>query len=255
LVKSIILRGNEQLKKNQLASVEAVFFDADGTLLTFSAPVALQYAQVLKRFDMILDVDILDQTIRIVWQRMYGQYLNEANGFQTSADREYAFWQTFFYTVCKEVGCNAVPDTAFDAIYTHFATLAARPLHQDAHAVISALKATGLSVGILSNHDARIKQLISASSIAPLLDVIFTVTDTGFKKPSQNAFRHVEHFTGLEPRALLYVGNDYCCDYQGARAAGWQAFLIDAQRAATGEVDMLNSLTELSHVLSDCRPA
>ena len=110
------------MKKNQLASVEAVYFDADGTLLTFSAPIALQYAQVLKRFDIILDVNILAQTLRIVWQRMYGQYLNEENGFQTSADREYAFWQTFFYTVCKEVGCIAVPDQAVDAIYTHRST-------------------------------------------------------------------------------------------------------------------------------------
>lgn len=242
------------MDKNKLASVAAVFFDADGTLFTFSSPIAHQYAQVLKQFDISLDVEVLSQTIHIVWKRMHGQYLRKDNGYQTSADREYAFWQNFFYTVCKQAGCDSVPAAAFEAVYTHFATLSARPLHPDAYALISRLKAAGLIVGVLSNHDARIKQLISGSSIAPLIDFVFTVADTGFKKPSPNTFSYVERFTGLKPGALLYVGNDYHCDYEGARAAGWQAFHIDAESSDSEAPYKLNSLSELHRVLPQCRP-
>lgn len=60
----------------------------------------------------------------------------------------------------------------------------------------------------------------------------------GHAKPDREAFRHVERATGARQQSILMVGDSLNYDYRAARAAGWQAILLDRQNRYAGQRDV-----------------
>ncbi|TAL13212.1 MAG: HAD family hydrolase [Chloroflexota bacterium] len=132
--------------------------------------------------------------------------------------------------------------------------------------LIHDLAGRGFRVAILSNWPlaATIDRFADAAGWAPALAGIFVSQRIGTIKPHPAIFRHAEARLGVEPSAILHVGDDWLADVGGAKAAGWlAAYLLGHQldtplptstRSDDVSADLeLTSLADLGRHLRDPR--
>ena len=231
--------------------MKALYFDADGTLLTYQRSIGSQYVAVLQEFGLEVCSVQMEASIRSTWKSMQQDYLQSANMYRTSATQEQKFWRNFFTSACEVAGVAEITEDMFQAVYLHFAAVEARPLRKGVVELLSILKNAGYKIGVLSNHDWRVKSILQNVLPVNLLDVVVTAEDAGYKKPAVECFRYAARAIGAEANELLLVGDDYFCDVEGALNAGWQAAWLD-ESSGTGlpeEVVHLQNLRDLTELL------
>lgn len=100
---------------------------------------------------------------------------------------------------------------------------------------------------ITNTHDPRlVPDHLVRMGIADLLEPVVTSVELGWRKPSARIFEHTLERLGARPEQCTYVGDDYAADYEGARAAGLSALLIDPRGLAPiPAADRLGSVLEV----------
>ena len=97
---------------------------------------------------------------------------------------------------------------------------------------LAELKRRGYRLGVVSNADGRVRILLEAAGLAPLLDVVVDSAEVGVEKPDPRIFHTATDRMGLDPRDCAYVGDLYEIDVEGARGAGLYPILIGQAPAA-----------------------
>ncbi len=125
-----------------------------------------------------------------------------------------------------------------------------RVLHDDTPDVLSALRARGLRLAVVSNADGRVAGALAASGLDHHFDAIIDSHVVGVEKPDPRIFRFALAACGVAPQAALFVGDIYEIDVRGARNAGMEGVLIDPL-SMYGDVDCrriarLHELLELA---------
>jgi putative hydrolase of the HAD superfamily len=119
------------------------------------------------------------------------------------------------------------PDACFAALFEHFAQPHAWALEPDAAAVLPELTQRGFVLGMASNYDRRLRNVVAG--LAPLGPVRHLVisSEVGWRKPAPAFFAALCRGVGLGPEQIMLVGDDVENDYEGASAAGLKAVLFD----------------------------
>lgn len=106
-------------------------------------------------------------------------------------------------------------------------TAAMTPYH-DVRPALAELRALGLGIVLLSN---VIGSAAPPAGTAPPLDEAVDATfyscDLGHAKPDPQTFHEVARLLAAESSQILHIGDAEDTDVVGARAAGWQALLIN----------------------------
>lgn len=206
-----------------LSPVEAVLFDAVGTLIEPDPPVAEAYEAAGRRFGSTLSRDEILRRFRAAFARQERLDETEFSG-RTDDPRERRRWQA----IVGEVFDN-VADAAglFDELWRHFASSAHWRLCAGAADCWRELSSRGLTLGIASNFDARLETI--CQGLAPLDQCgrLFISSRLGVRKPSPEFFAAIARRLDLPPERILLAGDDLDNDYLAAHAAGWQSILID----------------------------
>jgi putative hydrolase of the HAD superfamily len=93
--------------------------------------------------------------------------------------------------------------------------------------VLSALRAQGLTLGVISNADGRIGAILEKCGIAKLFDSVIDSHDVGVEKPDPRIFALALERLRVRPDQALYVGDIYGIDVVGAERAGLSSVLLD----------------------------
>jgi len=204
-------------------TTRAVFFDAVGTLLHPRPSAPTVYAAVAARYGLALSP-------ADVRERFIAAYLREeaadvSANWLTSEVRERERWHTI---VCETLVGASDPEACYRELFDHFARPQAWEPDADAHAVLSALAAHGLVLGMGSNYDARLWSVLAGF---PQFDVlkprVLVSSEVGVRKPGSGFFIELARAAGCAPAEVLFVGDDFENDYAGATAAGLNAVLLD----------------------------
>jgi len=94
--------------------------------------------------------------------------------------------------------------------------------------VLLELRARGLRLGVISNSDGGIENILRVVGLGDCFDSFTDSGKVGVEKPNPAIFRHAMASLDARPEASMYVGDSYALDYQGAQAAGMRAILMDA---------------------------
>lgn len=96
--------------------------------------------------------------------------------------------------------------------------------------LIAALKDAGKTVGVISNSDPRLHDILREMDM-PKLDFVVTSYEAGVEKPKEEIFKLAIVASGLSiaPHEALHIGNDAQKDFVGAKNAGWSAILINSE--------------------------
>jgi putative hydrolase of the HAD superfamily len=216
--------------------------DAVGTLLFPEPPAPVVYTDVARRHGLIVEPD--DVSRRFVAAFRAEEEVDRLSGWVTDEARELARW--------RRIVADSLPglpdhDACFRDLFDHFARPSAWRVNSDAVAVFDALRGKGIVLGLASNYDARLWSVANGHSVLePLRERVVVSATVGHRKPSGKFFAEVIRAVAcVDPVEVLLVGDDLGNDYEGARAAGLAAVLLDPRDRHTEVSHRIRTLGEL----------
>jgi putative hydrolase of the HAD superfamily len=217
--------------------LRAVTFDAAGTLIVPAEPVPRTYARFAAGAGLLADPATIGHAFaRAMTAAPPLAFGNPAA--ESLATRERAWWATVVDGALGVPARGPGFEACLDALYAHYARAEAWTVVPAARAVLVTLRRRRLAVGVVSNFDRRLRPLLAALRLAPLLDVTAVSVEVGWAKPAPEVFRHAFRAFGVPAAAVLHVGDDPRADARGALAAGAQAALLGAARVVPGAVPL-----------------
>lgn len=225
--------------------IRAVYFDAVGTLLHPQPLAGEVYCEVGKRYGSRLSRATVFQRFSKAFRRQ--EEMDRENGWTTSERRERERWQSIVAEVLDDV---TDPEACFAELYEHFAKPESWKCDPATPEVISELRRRGLMLGLASNYDHRLRTVVAG--LAPLrgIDRLVISSEVGWRKPAPAFFEALVRQAGVRPEEILLVGDDRVNDYDGARAAGLGAVLLNATPGAR-KSDVIQNLNELRQFLGN----
>jgi putative hydrolase of the HAD superfamily len=99
--------------------------------------------------------------------------------------------------------------------------------HEDAAPALAALRQAGLRLGVVSNWDCSLGNVLSQLGLGGAIDAVVVSAEVGAPKPDPAIFRAALAALRCEAEDALFVGDSLETDVEGARAAGIRALLLD----------------------------
>jgi HAD superfamily hydrolase (TIGR01509 family) len=119
-------------------------------------------------------------------------------------------------------------------------------LYPDALPTLSALRAKGYSLGLVSNAPPDTLGVIEAMGLRRFFPVILVSGVVGVSKPNPEIFRMALEQARATPAETVHVGDVYEADVVGARNAGIKGILLDRSGSQRGiDCPCIASLSEL----------
>lgn len=201
---------------------KVIFFDAVGTLFGVRGNVGKVYADVAQKFG----VTVLDETVNQAFLEVFSA--SEPPIFPNAEKleipyREFEWWKAIaFNTFSKVEVIEQFSDFNgfFDELYAHFATAKPWFVYDDVLEAIAHWQNLGIQLGIISNFDSRIYQVLAALNLQKFFTSITISSQTGTTKPEPQIFAiALQKHNCIESEAW-HIGDSYKEDYQAATIAG-----------------------------------
>ena len=228
-----------------LSKYKAVFFDVGGTLLKVHPSVGDVYARYARPFGFTGTPQELDRRFGVEWKRMGGM---ESLGLSQGVEVEKKFWSELVHRVFAVSGGLRDFDTFFATVYEAFRKREHWKIFADVtdSAILPWLKNKGIIMGIVSNWDSRLPDILASMELAHYFDFILASTVVGSAKPDKFIFQEALRLSGADPAEACHIGDDLDADFHGARNVGVDAILIDRAGKQDGnEVAKIGSFHEL----------
>lgn len=216
---------------NEVKPPEIIFFDAAGTLFEVRGSVGAIYADFARRYGVKLD----PATAQRGFVQSFGQQPPLAFPVHTSATElnqlEYEWWRHLVAQVLGQAFAHAeMFEQFFAEVFEFFRESAAWRVYDDVLPTLTALRARGLRLAVVSNFDSRLEDLLRGLALNDFFEAVHISSRSGAAKPDPAIFRAALRWHELPAHAAIHVGDSLREDVAGAQAAGVRAFLIDRRR-------------------------
>jgi putative hydrolase of the HAD superfamily len=228
-----------------LKNYKAVFFDVGGTLLRVHPSVGDVYATHARNFGFTGSPDDLNREFKQEWSNMGGM---ESLGRQKGLEVERAFWKELVRRVFASHGGLEDFDRYFDLIYDVFRSKESWRVFKDVteSGLLGQLKNDGVVLGVISNWDSRLPEILKNTGLASYFNFILASTVVGSAKPDTGIFQEALKRAGVPAEQACHIGDEPATDIEGARNAGMHSILIDRKGHQLVEVSpTVNSFHEL----------
>lgn len=220
----------------------AILFDALGTLVELEPPAPHLRRELANRFGITVTVAEAERAIAAEFA-YYRAHLNDGRDARSLADLR---------SRCAEALRAALPHTCqidglANAALTEALLASLRfQAFPEVRGVLATARARGRRLGVVSNWDISLHDVLARLELAALLEGIVTSAEVGARKPSPAIFEAALRTVRAEPAEVLYVGDSLDEDVNGARRAGIEPVLIarDGTRGPAG-VRTITTLSEL----------
>lgn len=217
-----------------LADIQAVIFDLDGTLLDRRRSFLRFVRDQWERFAPVLqhvDQEHYVQTLIELDRDGYGPRKELFSGMSARFELPTDLTETLLndYRAGFPSACLLFPD----AVRT-----------------LSALRASGLKLGLITNGSVRMQRSkLECLALASMLDTVVISDAEGISKPDRRIFRRALERLHANPAQSVFVGDHPEVDVAGARAAGMRAiWRRDARVSREVEADAV--IEELGDLLA-----
>jgi putative hydrolase of the HAD superfamily len=217
--------------------LRAVSFDAAGTLFHPIRPIGELYALVAARHGIHVDPGKLHGRFRTAFHTAPPLAFPAMPAPELRA-HEKAWWHAVVRKVFAGEGiAAAVFEAYFDDLFAFFASDAAWRVDPDALPLLRRLRTRDLRILVVSNFDARVRAVLAALDLAPLIDQVTISSEAGAAKPSPRIFATALTAADLAPDDVLHVGDTAREDLAAARAAGLEVVLVGGDELAAEAPD------------------
>jgi putative hydrolase of the HAD superfamily len=225
--------------------IEAVFFDVGNTLLYPYPSVSAVCREILLREGHDHDVGAIDELLPLV-DEYYEDRYREDDTFWTDEGETSQVWVGMYALLIRKLGIDEDAEKLARRVYEEFGDPARWRAYDD---VIPALKRLAverrLKVGVISNWDSRLAELLGGLGLSSMLDTIISSADVGLHKPDPRIFEMACEKVDVEPENAVHVGDHHYADIVGASAVGMTPVLIDRHDAERdGAIASLDELDD-----------
>jgi len=205
--------------------VRLVLFDVLYTLIKPWRPIAAEYAAVFSSY--------LGPIPETAVARSFPQALREMKESKPAyAGGREAWWGEVIRRTA--IGAGGDPqDVEKDLpvmrqiLMDTFRTSKGYKPYRDVIETLDALKRDGIKMGIVSNSDSRMHDVLRHLRISKYMDVIVLSEEESVEKPSPILWQIACERAGVAiSRDVLHVGDELVADFRGAKDAGLDAILL-----------------------------
>ena len=210
---------------NQPRSIEAISFDAVGTLFELTKTVGDHYAYVGREIGIDLDAQSLERAFHAAWKQMPRRAA--IDGPRENDDK--GWWRELVDLVLDQVAPSLSEldrDNFFEIAYEHFAEAGVWELYPEVHGVLEELQPR-FKLAVISNFDGRLRLILQHLGISTYFSYVFISSELGADKPDPEIFRRAFRIMHLRPDEGLHVGDDPERDWKAAAEAGLSVFRLD----------------------------
>lgn len=232
-----------------MRSYEAVFLDAQGTLLQAHPSVSTIYADACRNFGKETSPDEVAAATSEIWSELK-RSMDPSASYDTSDEATRNWWNAFNTRLYYRLGMTGEIDRFLGALWDSFGHPQNWRLFPDVEEVLVELRARGYRLGMVSNWDSRLFNICRELGISSLFDFLLASATTGVEKPDRRIFQAALREARVPANRAIHVGDDFEADVLGALGAGIDAvLLVRDERANAGYRPTIRSLHELLEML------
>lgn len=219
-------------------NLRAIFLDAGNTLIHLDRP---------RIFDAYASVGVDADEAKFVEAEHEARKRLARRAQEGGTGTEEHVWEEYFLTLFRRCG---VPSEALPDVGRRV-----REMHEEQHLwtrvepgtaeALEALRERGYRLGVVSNADGTVENLLEDAGLRPHLDVVVDSHRVGVEKPDPRIFSIALERMGADADESLYAGDLYAVDVVGAREAGLSAVLVDPLERIDYPCDSIRSVREL----------
>lgn len=239
-----LLDGSKYMQRPKVICLDAV-----GTLFKVRDSVGGIYAKFAEQFEIKACADHLNEAFK----QAFAEAPPPAFGMiQASSDlraREKAYWHTVVYR-CFQLAYPEQPfknfTLFFETVFEYFSTAEAWCLYPETRAALSLWQTQGIHLGIISNFDSRLHQVLAELKLTQFFESITISTEVGAAKPSTHIFAAALKPHAVSPQNAYHIGDSWYDDYLGAQSSGLNSIWLNrtsAQHPMTTQ--SVHSITQL----------
>lgn len=157
------------------------------------------------------------------------------------------------HNVWYRVGMFERFDEYFEDVFEAFGGPAYWTLYPETLGVLKGLKEQGYELGIVSNFDSRLFNILRGLGLAELFDTVTISSLAHAAKPAPKIFQLALDKHAMEVEEAVHVGDSRRDDVDGARKAGLQAVLIERESQlsySASNIPTIQSLEQLPALLA-----
>jgi len=215
------------------SAIDAVLFDAAGTLIELCEPLGETYARVARSHGVELPPWRIEDAFRRILLHAPPMVFPEASPAATPAlEREW--WRRLVRATFRAADSTvrfADFDACFDALYAAFARPQAWRRRSGCREALGELRERKIATAVVSNFDRRLPAILAGLGLAPLFDAVVLPSDAKAAKPDPPIFLLALERLGARAAASVFVGDSQERDLAAARRLGMRA--IDVASLAT----------------------
>jgi putative hydrolase of the HAD superfamily len=231
---------------------QVIYFDAVGTLFGVRDSVGEIYSQLAAEAGISADPTALNKAFFKSFSTAPKAAFPGATPAEIPA-LEFDWWLAIAQHTFAQVGLlEQIPDfkAFFRPLFEHFATATPWVLYDEVPEVLAHWQASGVQLGIISNFDSRLHQVLEALNLAQYFSSVTISTAVGAAKPEPQIFLTALDSDLHAAADAWHVGDSWGEDVQGATGAGLRAIWLDRDAKASPEesisAEVIRSLRELS---------
>jgi putative hydrolase of the HAD superfamily len=212
-------------------SIQAVFFDAAGTLFHVKGSVAEIYLRHAEKYGVESTPAMLN-AVSAAFKRAFQDAPPPAFAVSQPSDIkrcERLWWFDIVHNVFYRAGMFEGFDEYFDEVFHAFEGTAYWALYPETLSVLKALKEYGMELGIISNFDSRLFTVLRGLGLADFFDTVTISTIAHAAKPSSRIFHCALEKHALDPDEAIHIGDSVRDDVEGACRAGLRGALVDRE--------------------------
>jgi putative hydrolase of the HAD superfamily len=230
--------------------VRAVLFDAGETLVHPAPSFPELFAGVLSTRGIERSPEAVIEASRAVFHR-FSEAARDNDLWTTSPEASARFWKSVYARMIRELDIGAADGLA-DTLYEAFTDQRNYALFDDVAATLDALEAAGLALGIVSNFEAWLEDLLGSLGVRERFGVRVISGREGIEKPDPRIFTLAIERLGIDARDVAYVGDNPEFDIAPAHALGMTPVLIDRRgRFPDADGIRITDLRELAPIVRE----
>ena len=234
-----------------------VLLDAGETLLAPRESFGAVYARVLAALGVELDPAQLERGLRRCWAETNAALEPGVDRYRIAPEGEAGYWLRFVEgTLARTPGAQdpaGLAARALAPLREAFRDPASWTVFEDVLPALSALRASGARLAIVSNWDSSLPGLLERLDLARWFDTIVVSHLEGIEKPHPELFLRAVRRLGGEPDEALHIGDVPELDDAGARSAGIACWLVDRRGRSRASPNVIPDLTSVPAIARDGR--
>ncbi|NXA39312.1 HDHD3 protein, partial [Eudromia elegans] len=224
-------------------------WDVKDTLLRLRQPIGESYAAEARALGVRVQPEALGTAFHAAYGAQQRRFPNYGLAQGLGSRR---WWGDVVRQTFRQCGVDEerVLARLAERLYHDYCSTRTWQVLPGARDVLSGCRERGFRMGVVSNFDRRLEQILAQCDLRHHFEFVVTSEDAGFAKPDKRIFEQALRLGGVRPEQAAHVGDDYMRDYVAARAAGMHAFLLATASQAPPGVPPEHVLPSLGHILA-----